>query len=181
MAGSADWVRNRRTSATTLKDIARDLIAIYAARKKASGHRFNLGRDLLFLRQQFADFGFLFLHELEELVLPGAHVVFEASGSGHQSIIRRRQRWAGALSRRPQPDVGVVLQGLANRALDLAQGERLGARRLAQRLRQRRDLDGDRMRVCDTVAICVDRSSRVGKPGTSVPRTDTGLTLWPPE
>jgi hypothetical protein len=39
----------------------------------------------------------------------------------------------------------------------------------------------EKMCVLDTVAECVAKSSRVGKPGRSVPRTDTGLTLSPPE
>ena len=40
---------------------------------------------------------------------------------------------------------------------------------------------GEMMCVVDTVAWWVEKSSRVGKPGTSVPRTDTGLMLFPPE
>ena len=41
--------------------------------------------------------------------------------------------------------------------------------------------DGEKMCVLDSVAACVERSSRVGKPGTSVPRTEIGLMLCPPE
>ena len=87
----------------------------------------------------------------EERVLPGLDAVGESGGNWHRSIIRSgacggtgrvstEQQRGGSVETLPVPlrgsaqlDVCVVLQGLADGPLDLAQGQRLGRRCLGER------------------------------------------------